>query len=78
MTTTGRGTARDLMRLKGYLPAVEVAKRIGFTAQSVYDWMDAKDIHGVRLGKGRWVEWASVVAYFKRKDPETAKLLGFK
>jgi hypothetical protein len=68
--------AKAKLRSKGFLPAVEAAGKLGFTAQSVYDWMDESKIHGVRLGKARWVEWSSVVAFFKKKDPEAAKLAG--
>lgn len=68
--------ARASLRAKGYVPAVEAAEKLGFTAQTIYDWMDDQTIHGIRLGKGRWVEWKSVVAYFKSKDPEAAKLVG--
>lgn len=68
--------AKAKLRAKGFVPAVEAAEKLGFTAQSVYDWMDARQIHGVRLGKGRWVQWSSVVDFFKKKDPEAAKLAG--
>lgn len=70
--------AKAALRAKGFVPAVEAAEKIGFTAQSVYDWMDSKPpkIHGVRLGAGRWVEWKSVVEYFKTSSPEAAKLVG--
>lgn len=64
------------LRAKGYMPAVEAAAKLGFTPQSLYDWMDAKKVHGVRLGKGRWVEWNSVITYFRTSDPEAAKLSG--
>lgn len=68
--------AKGALRDKGYLPAVEAAEKLGFTPQTLYDWMDAGKIHGVRLGKGRWVEWKSVVSYFRTEDPEAAKLAG--
>lgn len=75
-TTTKRADARTNMRRQGYIPATEAAQRLGYAAQSVYDWMDAGKVRGARLGKGRWVEWASVVALFKAQDPEAAKLAG--
>lgn len=68
--------AKAQLRAKGFVPAVEAAEKLGFTPQSVYDWMDAEKIHGVRLGAARWVEWKSVVAYFKASSPEAAKLAG--
>lgn len=68
--------ARAELRSRGYLPAVEAAEKLGFTAQALYDWQDEEKIHGVRLGKARWVEWKSVVAFFKMRDPEAAKLAG--
>ena len=68
--------AKAKLRARGFLPATEAAEKLGFTAQSVYDWMDGSKIHGVRLGKGRWVEWSSVVAFFKKSDPEAARLAG--
>jgi hypothetical protein len=68
--------ARATLRSRGFVPAVEAAKRLGFTAQTVYDWADAEKIHQVRLGAARWVEWKSVVAYFKTSSPEAAKLVG--
>jgi hypothetical protein len=70
------GGAKAALRAKGYVPAVEAAEKLGFTTQTLYDWMDADVVHGIRLGKGRWVEWASIVSYFKKKDPEAAKLAG--
>lgn len=68
--------ARAKLRAKGFLPAVEAAEKIGFTPQTLYDWMDDEKIHGVRLGKGRWVEWSSVVTYLKGSNPEVVKLAG--
>lgn len=68
--------AKAALRSKGYLPAGEVADRLGFNRQTIYEWENDKKVHGVRLGAGRWVQWSSVVAYLKEKDPETAKLLG--
>ena len=68
--------AKAALRARGFVPAVEAATKLGFTPQSVYDWMDESKIHGVRLGKGRWVQWSSVVAWFKKQDPEAAKLAG--
>ncbi len=68
--------AKAQLRAKGYVPAVEAAARLGFTAQSLYFWMDDGLIHGVKLGGRRWVEWNSVIQYFRTKDPEAAKLVG--
>ena len=77
MTTKNEeGGAKAALRAKGYVPAVEAAEKLGFTTQTLYDWMDAEKVHGVRLGKGRWVEWKSVVTYFRDSDPEAAKLAG--
>lgn len=74
--TTKKVDAKSNLRKQGFVPAVEAAEKLGYAAQSVYDWMDAGKVRGVRLGKGRWVEWASVVAFFKGQDPEAAKLAG--
>jgi hypothetical protein len=68
--------AKAQLRAKGFVPAVEVAEKLGFTPQTIYDWADAAKIHQVRLGTARWVEWKSVVAYFKGSSPEAAKLAG--
>lgn len=68
--------AKAALRAKGYMPATEAASKLGFTSQTIYDWCDAGKCHGVRLGAGRWVEWKSVVAYFKVASPEAAKLVG--
>lgn len=70
------GGARASLREKGFIPAVEAAAKLGFSAQSLYYWGDKGLIHQVRLGKGRWVEWRSVVEYFKATSPEAAKLAG--
>jgi hypothetical protein len=69
-------SAKAQLRAKGFVPAVEAAEKLGFSAQSVYDWMDSGKVAGVRLGKARWIEWRSVVAYFKGASPEAAKLAG--
>jgi len=68
--------AKAQLRSRGYLPVTEAAERLGYTTQCLYNWADAKLIHEVRLSKGRWVEWASVIAYFKKASPEAAKLAG--
>ena len=68
--------AKAALRAKGFVPAVEAAEKLGFTAQSVYDWMDDGKVTGVRLGTARWVEWKSVVAFFKKASPEGARLVG--
>lgn len=73
MKETGTKAA---LRAQGFVPAVEAAEKLGFSSQSLYDWMDTNKIRGVRLGKARWVEWKSVVAYFKAASPEAAKLVG--
>lgn len=69
-------TPQENLRKKGFVPAVEVAQKFGFTAQAIYNWLDEEKVKGVRLGRARWVEWKSVVAHFKSVDPEAAKLAG--
>jgi len=69
-------TPQDELRKKGFLPAKEVAERVGLTTQAIYNWCNEKTVHGVRYGRERWVEWNSVVAHFKKVDPEAAKLAG--
>lgn len=76
MAAMKKTDAKSNMRSKGFIPATEAAERLGYAAQSVYDWMDAGKVRGARLGRARWVEWASVVAYFKAQDSEAAKLAG--
>lgn len=76
MKTKSEVNAKDIMREKGYLPVVEAAARLGYTTQTLRNWVREGTIHGVHLGKGVWVEWASVRSYFKAKDPEAAKLVG--
>lgn len=67
--------ARAALRAQGYVPAREAAARLGYTTQTIYDWMDAEKIRGVRLAAGRWIEWKSLKEYFQSQSPEVAKLL---
>lgn len=50
------------MRAKGYIPATEVHEKYGFALRTVYLWMDAGTITGVRVGRARFVEEASLGA----------------
>lgn len=67
---------KDRLRAKGYVPAKEVASRLGLTLPTIYNWLKAGSVHGERLGAAHWVEWRSVVAYLKQTSPEAARMLG--
>jgi len=64
------------LRSKGYVPLHEAAEKLGYTNQALYKWMNEKKIHGTQLGGRHWVQWSSVVAYFKEVNAEAAKLAG--
>ena len=68
--------AQKVFRAQGYIPVKEAAAKLGYTTQTFYNWIDSGKIAGIRVGAARWVMWASVTAYFKRCDPQAAKLLG--
>jgi hypothetical protein len=68
---------KDEMRAKGYLPAPEVAAKLGYSTQTLRNWVAEERVHGVLLGRrSLWVEWGSVLKYFKKAYPEAAKLVG--
>lgn len=78
-----RVTAKDketglkrALRARGYLPATEVATRTGFSSQHIYDLADGGKVKQVRIGKARWVEWASMLSYLRAANPDIAKLVG--
>lgn len=69
-------SVKDKLRDKGFLPAQEVAEKLGVTRQTVYNWEEAGHIYGERLGAAHWVEWKSVLAYLKQTSPQLARMAG--
>lgn len=63
----------ELMRAKGYVPAPEVARRIGRDVTTVYDLIQRKELRGMQVGRSWYVEAKSVTEYL---GPEASKLLG--
>jgi hypothetical protein len=63
---------------KGYLPAVEVARKIGRSKRTVYNWIENEAVKGVRIGAHWYVLWQSVLDYYKSNDPDAVRLLGLK
>jgi excisionase family DNA binding protein len=65
-----------ILAKKGYVTTPQVAEKTGLTTTTIRSWIDEKKVHGVRVG-GRWyVEWASLIRYFREQNPEAVKLLG--
>lgn len=67
-------TTNDKMRAAGYIPATEVAKKLGIHLASVYRWVDENQVESIRaLGK-RYVKATSLIS---KLGVEQAKIFGF-
>tara|TARA_R100000458_G_C8038678_1_gene90984 strand:- start:167 stop:388 length:222 start_codon:yes stop_codon:yes gene_type:complete len=61
----------DLLVSKGYAPASDVAKKINTHVSTVYRWVDAGEVDGIRVGKRRYVHLESLFS-FLGEDAVTA------
>lgn len=73
-----RAAERDALAEKGYVPASEVAKRVGKSPQAIYYWLQQGKLDGVRVGVHWYVKEKSLIEYYKRIDPKAVELLGLK
>ena len=68
----------EAMSRKGYVPALEVARRLSRGKKTIYDWIRGGKVRAVRIGYRRYVLWQSVLDYYESTDPAALKLLGLR
>lgn len=71
--TRGESKQADMMRAKGYMPAPEVATRLGHDVTAIYRMIEAGKITGLKVGGRRYVLYSSLVAHLGK---DAAKALG--
>lgn len=64
------------MRAQGYVPAMEAAGWACRHVSQIYEALEEGRIKGKRIGRARYVEWDSLLAWINRYDTDAAKLLG--
>lgn len=67
-------TEADMLRSKGYLPATEVAKRIGKHVTNIYRAVEDKRLRGIKVGRHWYVRVDSLTEFLG----PAAALFGFK
>lgn len=72
-TATQTQTPKEALLARGYIPAGDAAKRIGYTVQGIYKMLDDKRITGTRIGRARYVLYDSLKKYMHEIAPEAAK-----
>jgi hypothetical protein len=78
MTNVAETPEAQALAKKGYLPALEVARRISKSKPVIYAWIKGGKVQGVRIGSHWYVLWSSVLDYYRDIEPEAVKLLGLK
>ncbi len=63
--TTDTGLAKAALakslRTKGYIPASEVAQKLGMHINSVYRWINEGEVVSMKLGNKRFIKLGSLV-----------------
>lgn len=67
-------TQAQKMREQGYLTILDVAKALGVHVTSIYRLLNLGRVESIRVGRARYVNRASVIAYYKGIDEKTAAL----
>lgn len=69
-----KAAAEKRLRDKGYVPASDIAAKMGVHIGTVYRWIADKEVVGVKLGNRRFILLMSVI---KKIGVETARVYGF-
>ena len=64
----------DRLKAKGYVPASGIAEKLGKHVTTIYRWIDAGVIDGIRVGKLRYVSLQSLFDYLGEEAVETFEL----
>ena len=67
-------TTNNTLAAKGYVPASDIAGKLGKHVTTIYRWIDAGTIDGIRVGKLRYVSLRSVFNYLGDETVETLEL----
>lgn len=59
MTTSAR--IRDVMRTRGFIPAVRVAETTGYTTSAIRRWVSEGKIIGISTGGEVFIQYVSLV-----------------
>jgi len=63
----------EAMATQGYMTAMEAAEKAGVNIATVYRWVEAEKIDGLKAGKHWYVKVQSLIDHL---GPELAKALG--
>lgn len=63
----------EAMASRGYMTAMEAASKAGVNIATVYRWVEAKKVEGLKAGKHWYVKVNSVVDHL---GPELSKAMG--
>lgn len=72
-TTTKTLTPKQALLDRGYITATDAAARIGYTVQGIYKMLEEGRIIGARIGRARFVLYASLKKHMHEIAPEAAK-----
>jgi|6_EtaG_2_1085325.scaffolds.fasta_scaffold04337_5 hypothetical protein len=67
-------TVNKTLRAKGYVPASDIATKLDKHVTTIYRWIDAGTIDGIRVGKLRYVSLQSLFNYLGDETVETLEL----
>ena len=66
----------DMLKAKGYISAADAAQRVGRHITGIYRLLDDGEVEELRIGRSRYINMASLIAYLNRVSPDAARLLG--
>jgi len=76
---SGRASGQaQILDKKGYISVPQARLILGVHYCTLYRWIDAKKIDGVRIGRNRYVRKSSLVRFLSGNHPLTPWLLGLR
>lgn len=70
-----RGTSRgqqEILEKQGWIPACHAAKLMGVHHVTIYRWIDAGKIEGIRIGHLRYVRKTAIAIWLRDNNPNYA------